>query len=109
MDIIDLSRIVGILIDNAIEASIDSSNPFVNLAIIKTDQNSTLIIIENSFKDSALDINKLYNKRYSTKKGHRGYGLENIIEILNSYSNVLLNTSIEKDIFIQEIEILDTR
>lgn len=70
MDIIDLSRIVGILIDNAIEASIDSSNPFVNLAIIKTDQNSTLIIIENSFKDSALDINKLYNKRYSTKKGH---------------------------------------
>lgn len=109
MDIIDLSRIVGILIDNAIEASVQSPNPFVNLAIIITSKNSTLIIIENSFNDSSLDISQIYKTNYSTKKGNRGFGLKNIANILSNYPNILLNISIENYVFIQEIEILDKR
>ncbi|WP_339288367.1 GHKL domain-containing protein [Ureibacillus sp. FSL K6-0786] len=104
MDIIDLSRMIGILIDNAIEASIECENPFINLAIMKTNDNSVLMIIENNFTNT-LDIHQLYKNHYSTKKGNRGYGLNNVKDILNNYPNVLMNTSIEENIFIQEIEI----
>lgn len=106
MDIIDLSRIIGILIDNAIEASTNSKELLLNLAIIHLSKNSTLIIIENSFNDATFDINKLYHANYSTKNGKRGYGLNNVNDILKKYPNVLLQTSIENHMFIQEIEIL---
>ncbi|NLY79385.1 MAG: GHKL domain-containing protein [Lysinibacillus sp.] len=106
IDIIDLSRVLGILIDNAIEASINSKEQLLNIAIIKLANQSTLIIVENSFNDVAFDINQLYQEKYSTKNGNRGYGLKNVSDILSKYSNVLLHTSIENHLFIQEIEIL---
>lgn len=106
IDIIDLSRVLGILIDNAIEASINSKEQLLNIAIIKLANQSTLIIVENSFNDVAFDINQLYQEKYSTKNGNRGYGLKNVSDILSKYSNVLLHTSIENHMFIQEIEIL---
>ncbi len=62
------------------------------------------MIIENNFTNT-LDIHQLYKNHYSTKKGNRGYGLNNVKDILNNYPNVLMNTSIEENIFIQEIEI----
>jgi two-component system, LytTR family, sensor histidine kinase AgrC len=105
IDIIDFSRILGILIDNAIEANEISENGVINVAILKTSNESILFIIENSFKDT-LEINQIFNKNYSTKKGdNRGNGLANVTEILNNYPNVLLNTRIENHLFIQELEL----
>lgn len=107
MDIIDLSRIIGIFVDNAIEASMESPNPFVNLAMIKTLNHSVLIVIENSYKDVSLDVNQIYRNQFSTKIGNRGYGLKTVSKILNNYPNVLLHTSVENNVFTQELEILD--
>ncbi len=105
IDIIDFSRILGILIDNAIEANEESKNGVINLAILKTANESILFVIENSFEDT-LDINQIFNKNYSTKKGNnRGNGLANVTEIIKKYPNVLLNTRIENQIFIQELEL----
>lgn len=105
IDIIDFSRILGILIDNAIEANEESKNGVINLAILKTANESILFVIENSFQDT-LDINQIFNKNYSTKKGNnRGNGLANVTEIIKKYPNVLLNTRIENQIFIQELEL----
>ena len=105
IDIIDFSRILGILIDNAIEASIESICPTINLAILNTSQNSILFVIENTFQFEDLDINKIYSNNYSSKNNTRGYGLSNTLEILKNYPNALLNTRIEDSIFIQEIEL----
>lgn len=105
IDIIDFSRILGILIDNAIEASIESICPTINLAILNTSQNSILFVIENTFQFEDLDINKIYSNNYSSKNNTRGYGLSNTLEILKHYPNALLNTRIEDSLFIQEIEL----
>lgn len=105
IDIIDFSRILGILIDNAIEASIESICPTINLAILNTSQNSILFVIENTFQFEDLDINKIYSNNYSSKNNTRGYGLSNTLEILKNYPNALLNTRIEDSLFIQEIEL----
>lgn len=107
MDIIDLSRIIGIFVDNAIEAAVESPNPFVNLAIIKTSNDSVLIVIENSYQDDSLDVNRIYKNHNLTRKGKRGYGLKTVSKILNNYPNVLLHTSNINHVFTQELEILE--
>lgn len=104
IDIIDFSRILGILIDNAIEASEESDNAMMNLAILQTSQKTLLFVIENSFSGE-VDISQIYRNNFSTKGGNRGFGLKNVLEIVNHYPNVLLNTRIENRTFIQEIEL----
>ncbi|ALS16163.1 GHKL domain-containing protein [Clostridium butyricum] len=50
MDIIDLSRIVGILLDNAVEGAVECDKPSLKVGIINK-ENSILIVIINSVKD----------------------------------------------------------
>lgn len=106
IDIIDLSRIVGILIDNAIEGSQVSEEKFAYLAILKTQRNSVLLVIENSFKNEGLNVSDLYKSSVSTKGENRGIGLMNLHEITKKYPNILINTHIENNLFIQEVEFM---
>lgn len=104
IDTLDFSRILGILIDNAIEASEQSNQPVIEFTILKTtSQNTILVVIENSF-GGEVDISQLYKNNYSTKGNDRGYGLSNVSDIVNSYPNVLLHTRVESGRFIQELE-----
>lgn len=106
IDIIDLSRIVGILIDNAIEGSQVSEEKYAYLAILKTQRNSVLLVIENSFKNEGLNVSDLYKSSVSTKGENRGIGLMNLHEITKKYPNILINTHIENNLFIQEVEFM---
>ena len=54
-----------------------------------------------------LNIDMLSKKGYSTKGTNRGLGLHNARNILHKYNNVICNTRIEKNYFIQEIQILN--
>lgn len=105
IDVIDFSRILGIFIDNAIEASESASIPIINIAILRISPNSILFVIQNSFTGE-IDTNQIYKNNFSTKNGNRGLGLKNVLEIVNRYSNVLLNTRVEKKMFIQEVELI---
>ena len=50
MDSLDLVRIAGILLDNAIEACQECEEPCMDLAMIKTPQGVTIIIRNNYIK-----------------------------------------------------------
>lgn len=103
IDIIDLCRIVGILIDNAYEAAKDSKEKFVSISFIQDE--CLNITIANSY-NSNVNISKIYKKNYSTKGQNRGIGLNNVREIVNNkYPNVLLKTSVKKEFFIQDLYI----
>ncbi|MBU3129928.1 GHKL domain-containing protein [Clostridium tagluense] len=103
IDIIDLCRIVGILLDNAYEAAKDSKEKLVSISFIQDE--CLNITIANSY-NSHINISSIYKKSYSTKGHNRGIGLNNVKEIINKkYPNVLLKTSIEKDFFIQDLYI----
>lgn len=104
MDIIDLSRCLGILLDNAIEASLSSEKKRLNIAFIKKNS-SILIIISNTFKGVIPPLSKIFKTGFSTKGKNRGLGLSNLSEIMNNYSNTTLDTSISDDRFIQNITI----
>lgn len=104
MDIVDLVRILGILLDNAIEAALESDEKKVEIGIIKKDP-TVIIIVINSFKGNSLQVSRMFTEGFSTKGENRGLGLSNMKQILNQYKNVTLDTYIEKNSFIQCIDI----
>ncbi|HHW38352.1 MAG TPA: GHKL domain-containing protein [Bacillales bacterium] len=105
IDPIDLTRVLGIYLDNAIEASKNIKNPCINMAFFLNMEEGIIIIIENKCNPNNLHLDKLFNQPFSTKGEQRGLGLLNARSILNKYDRITMNTRIDKDWFIQEIQI----
>ena len=108
MKSIDLLRILGIYLDNAIEATTNTKQPQLNLRLANMDT-YTVIIIENSFVQQGIPIGKLIQKGVTTKGSGHGIGLYNANEILKHYPNVLHETYIEKNMFCQHLQIAHTK
>ena len=108
IDTVDLARILGIFLDNAIEAALETEQPQIGLNIIQT-KTGVSIIISNRFRNNGEMLHKLKQKGFSTKVGHQGIGLWNARKIISSYDNVLLETSMQCDYFIQHIELTDRK
>lgn len=104
MDTIDLARILGIFLDNAIEASFAVKQPQIGLNIIRHDAGVS-IIISNRFCDYGAGLHQLRQKGFSTKTGHQGIGLSNVQKIISSYDNVLLETTMQCGCFVQHMEL----
>ncbi len=108
IDTVDLARILGIFLDNAIEAALETEQPQIGLNIIQ-DKAGVSIIISNSFRDNGVMLHNLKRKGFSTKAGHQGIGLWNAQKIISSYDNVLLETTMKCSYFIQHIELTDKK
>lgn len=104
MDTIDLARILGIFLDNAVEAALETEQPQMGINIIQNHDGAS-IIISNSFRDEGVALHKLKQKDVSTKTGHQGIGLWSAQKIINSYDNVLLETTMQCGCFIQHMEL----
>ena len=104
MDTVDLARILGIFLDNAIEATLETEQPQIGLNILQN-QNGVSIIISNRFRDNGVVLHKLKQKGFSTKTGHQGIGLSNAQKIIGSYDNVLLETTMQCGCFMQHMEL----
>lgn len=104
MDTVDLARILGIFLDNAIEAALETQLPQLGLNIIQNDTGVS-VIISNCFQDHGAMLHKLKQKGFSTKSGHQGIGLLNAQKIINSYDNVLLETTMQRGCFTQHMEL----
>ena len=102
MDIVDISRCLGILLDNAIEAALESDKKSMDIAIIKKNT-SIIIVIANSYNGHIPVISKLFKEGFSTKGENRGLGLSNLKEIINKYNNVSLDTYVKDQKFYQEL------
>lgn len=108
IDTVDLARILGIFLDNAIEATLETEQPQIGLNIIQN-KTGVSIIISNRFRDNGIMLHTLKQKGFSTKIGHQGIGLENAQKIISSYDNVLLETTMKCDYFTQHIELTERK
>ncbi len=108
IDTVDLARILGIFLDNAIEAALETEQPQIGLNIIQN-KTGVSIIISNRFRDNSVMLHKLKQKGFSTKIGHQGIGLWNAQKIISSYDNVLLETTMKCGCFTQHIELTDRK
>lgn len=106
MNTVDLSRVIGIIIDNAIEASESLEDALIRIAFIKN-EDSVLFIVMNKCSDTTPKIHELFQENFSTKGKNRGLGLSNLKEITDATPNTLLDTTIDNGYFIQKVEILN--
>ncbi|MBE7347717.1 GHKL domain-containing protein [Staphylococcus epidermidis] len=104
MNTVELSRIIGIITDNAIEASENLEEPLINIAFIDNDESVTFIVM-NKCSDDIPKIHELFEQGFSTKGDNRGLGLSTLKELTDSNENVLLDTVIENGYFVQKVEI----
>lgn len=101
----NLSRILGILIDNSIEATKDLSNPYIRLEMTydKKRLADKIRVINTYNTNIEIDTKKIYEKGFSTKKVKSGIGLYEVKKIINKSKNSTINTTIENEMFIQTI------
>ena len=87
---IDLCRLVGIIVDNAIEALETMENEEKNLQFgILLDDEDILIICTNTCK-KPVDATQIFEKGYSTKGFGRGIGLYSLKQTSEKCGNVLV-------------------
>lgn len=106
MNIVELSRCIGIIMDNAIEASEFVDNPTIQIAFIKNEE-SILLVFMNKCSKYTPKVHKLFENHYSTKGRKRGIGLTTLKEITEKTDHVFLDTFINNQYFIQKLEILN--
>lgn len=106
MKIYEFARILGILLDNAIEASSECEEKIINLTFRNdTKNNRQLIIVENTYLDKNIDTEKIFEKGISGKEHHTGLGLWEVRKLIKKSNNINLFTSKNDKYFSQQLEI----
>lgn len=102
IDVIELTRILGILLDNAIEETIQIPNGTISIKISENDTGCSYII-KNSITEQT-QARGIYAGKTSKGVGH-GKGLQIVQQLLEQYSNTTLNSSIQKFTYVQSLNI----
>lgn len=108
MKIYEFVRMFGILLDNAIEAAKECNKKEINVYFRKElNRHRLLIIVENTYKNKDVNIDKIFEKNYTSKndKESHGLGLYEVRKILSRNNNLNLFTTKNSEYFRQQLEI----
>ncbi len=106
--IYQFTRILGILIDNAIESASQTDEKVVNIYLKNENWNNRqLVIVENTYNNKEVDIDKIFEKNFTSKETHSGLGLFKVRQIIKRNKNLNLFTSKNAFYFKQQLEIYD--
>lgn len=107
MKTLDLVRIMGILLDNAIEACQECKQPELQMAVVRM-ENGIAFIIRNTYVEHDIDYSRIGTAGVSSKGKQRGVGLYNIKRLLDEYENVFLDTEYGNRFFTQMLQIYES-
>lgn len=106
MKIYEFARMLGILLDNAIDAASESDEKVLNIVFRNDSKNNrNIILIENTYKDKNVNIDEIFNKGITGKENHTGLGLWEVKQILKKNNNINLYTNKNDTYFSQQLEI----
>ena len=97
-----LIRMIGIIIDNAIEETSLLDNGEIQIAIF-SDKEYVYLIVKNNVRPTIEPLHVLKKEGFSTKGDNRGIGLSNLQELTENNSNIMLETQIKEGFFIQKM------
>lgn len=100
----DICRIMGIILDNAIEETINFNVKEREILISMYIDDKFVIEVSNRIKDN-IDLNKIYEKGYTSKEKGHGYGLSLLKKIIAENDKILNEVRIINNIFTQVIKI----
>ena len=104
----EFSRILGILIDNAIEEAEKCENKIVKINCVRENRNNRAVIsIQNTYSNKDVDVEKIFDKGESGKENHSGIGLWEVRNYIKKSKNLDLFTSKTDKFFKQELSIYD--
>ncbi len=101
--IIDICKIIGVIIDNAIEELNELKEKYMNISLY-LENNFLNIKVSNNY-ESRIEIDKIFNEGYTTKGNSHGYGLALVKKIIESNSRLSVTTELSKEVFSQIISI----
>ncbi|MBQ9657760.1 MAG: GHKL domain-containing protein [Clostridia bacterium] len=105
----EFSRILGILLDNAIEAANECAEKIVNIKFRNDTKNYRhLVTISNTYQNKDVDTEEIFEKGVSGKAEHTGLGLWEVHQYVNKHPNLNLYTSKTTELFSQQFEIYYT-
>lgn len=100
---IDICKILGVFIDNSIDATRKLKKKVINIDMYIIDE-KLYIKVSNNFS-GAIDISRIYEEGYTTKSKGHGYGLPLVKEIINSNNYLENETEINRKVFSQILKI----
>lgn len=106
-DFKDLARIIGVYLDNAIEASSISEGKKLGIEMYLIKEKIE-IIITNTFNNE-INLDKIGKESFSTKGKHRGHGLLLVKKILSENNRFEAKNEIRGNIYIQSLKIKDNK
>ena len=98
----DFGRMLGVFLDNAIEASLDSEEKKMGIEAYTNINKEFKIIISNTFNNQ-IDKNKIGKEGFSTKGKTRGHGLLLVKRIMSNNNIFETKTDIQENLYIQTI------
>ena len=101
MDLWDFTRCLGILLDNAAEAALETETPWVEVVLLA--QGEALSLRVSNPYAGAIDPDRIWTEGFSTKGERRGLGLSSYQRILKDYPHTVASTSWANGVFVQEL------
>jgi CitB family two-component system sensor histidine kinase MalK len=95
-------NLLNIFIDNAIDEVNLQTEKNILLDIYLDDEKTAIFEITNVYV-SDFDINRIYEKRYTTKSKGHGYGLALANEIIGNEARITNNTIVDDNLFTQKL------
>ena len=99
----DLVRIIGVYLDNAIDASSEAKDKKLGIEIYLLKEDIELII-SNTFENK-INIEKIGIEKFTTKGINHGHGLLLVKHILNRNQIFEANSEIKDNIYVQKLKI----
>ena len=103
MDVWDLVRCLGILLDNAAEAALETETPWVEVVLLAQGDGLSLRV-SNPYAGT-IDPDQIWAEGFSTKGEGRGLGLPSYQRILSEHPNTAASTSWAGGVFVQELKV----
>lgn len=109
MKIYEFTRVLGILMDNAIEAASQCDEKIMNVSFRNDEKhNRQLIIIQNTYMNKDVNTEAIFQKGFTSKSDDEsvhGLGLWEVRQILKKRNNLNLYTTKDSQYFTQQLEI----
>ena len=106
-DFKDLARIIGVYLDNAIEASFTSKDKKLGIEMYLINE-KVEIIITNTFNNE-INLDKIGKESFSTKGKNRGHGLLLVKKILSENNMFEAKKEIRNNIYIQTLKVTNNK
>ncbi len=103
-NILDINRIIGIFLDNALDECCKKEGMKIKFAMYNHENQVTVLVI-NELHGEPPDLARMFERNVTTKGTGRGIGLYNAQQIVKSNKDMVLQTSIRDGEICQELTI----